>query len=333
MKKERTMITTLMMCLVLGCTMLAGCSNASKSVLEPLTQQERDKLVEDDELYARVFSIVDWQEKETLTASDRKTLENLTYRELKDFVSRWWINAEHRKACEKALAREWEQCYAHYYVQVDSIDRYWKEVLEEKKPSSWIKVEWIDMTDKSAVILGHVKIALRLTPLKGPVDRVQLYYGLTPKGHRPFYTYFETTERNCIEVKQSFSSPIVCEGWMNFNTTDLDAGKVNQMSATEVQQVYAFDFNITSLICGGKPVSYVATYNEVPSSVRSMWQRRDDCDEEDWKNTSKDIYYASIVNELIDSGMPYKGDYIREGIRREANKDDEVAAMYFFKYL
>lgn len=331
--KKRILNAALMVCLLLGCIMLTSCSNASKSVLEPLTQQEREKLIDEDEHYARVFSLIDWQEKEELTASDRKTLEGLTYGQLKDFVSRWRVTSEYREMREKALAQEWEQMYAHYYAKVDSIDLHWKQVLEEKIPSSWVKVEWIDMTDKSEVVLGHVKIALRLTPLKGPVDRIQLYYGLTPKGHTPFYTYFETTGRNCIEVNQSFSSPIVCEGWMSFNTIDLDARKVGGMSVAEVQQMYAFDFNITSLVCGGKSVSYAETYGEVPFSVRNMWKNRDDCEEDMWKNTSKDIYYASIVNELIDPAMPYKGDYVRECVRREASKDNEVAARYFLKYL
>lgn len=331
MKKNKNV--TLMISLLFGCAVLTGCSNANKSVLEPLTQQEREKLIEEDEHYASVFSLVDWQEKEELTESDRKTLESLTYRQLKNFVSRWQITAEYRKVREKTLTQEWEQIYAHYYAKVDSIDRYWEQVLEDKIPSSWVKVEWIDITDKSEVVLGHVKIALRLTPLKSQVDRIQMYYGLTQKGHKPFYTYFETTGRNCIEVNKPFSSPIVCEGWMSFNTIDLDTRKVSNLSVPEVQQTYAFDFNITSLTCGGEPVSYVAAYNKVPFSVRNMWKKRADCDEEVWNSISKDIYYASIVNELIDPAMPYKRDYVKECVRCEAYKDDEVAAKYFFKYL
>lgn len=331
--RKQTMKAILMACLLAGCTMLTGCSNAGKSVLEPLTQQERQKLVEKDEMYAKVFRLVDSQEKEELTASDRKTLEGLTYRQLKDFVARWKRTSEHRKAREAALTGEWEQHYGHYYTQVDSIDRHWKQALEEVIPSSWLKVEWVDITDRSEAVLGYIKVALRLTPLKGTVDSAKLYYGLTLQGHKPFYTYFETTGRNCMEVKKPFSSPIVCETWMNFNTIDLDTRKVGSMSAAELQQIYAFDFNITRLVCNGEPVSYIKVYNEVPFSVRSMWKERSDCDEEMWRDISKDIYYASIVHELIDSTMPYKKDYVRDAVRREASEDDEVATMYFYDYL
>ena len=47
--KKRILNAALMVCLLLGGIMLTGCSNASKSVLEPLTQQEREKLIEEDE--------------------------------------------------------------------------------------------------------------------------------------------------------------------------------------------------------------------------------------------------------------------------------------------
>lgn len=318
-----TMLTACALCLS-----LAACGPENKPITEPLSMEERQKLVKKDADYATVFSTLDVLEKfrTPLTASEKKTLEDLSYKRLKDFLAVWDGSKEldQKKA---HYAGEWEKKYGFYRAKVDSIDNHWKQFMEGYKTKNYLKIELVDIVDKTDVFLGYVKVRLRFTPLKGRVDKVKAHFGLLLKTDK----YGGMMERNKITVDTPFSSSVTQDDWMSFNYAfDIDADKVKNLPVNELLEEYDFRTNVTQLVVDGRFIDYIEGYSQVPDCVCTLWKDR--TAKEDWEESfSKELDYTCIFQKLIDPSMPAKDDYVRNRIKEDAYRDDKLAATFYYE--
>ena len=102
-------------------------------------------------------------------------MDDLSYKRLKDFLS-VCLNTTELDKQEERYGAEWERKYGSVNAKVDSIDHHWQHFLEDYQTDNYLKIELVDILDKSNVFLGYVKVRLRLIPLKGKVDKVEAYF-------------------------------------------------------------------------------------------------------------------------------------------------------------
>lgn len=300
---------------------LSACGPENKSITEPLSMEEREELTGRGDGYSITFTAL--ERTRTLTASEKKTMEGLTYKRLNDFLNEG-IQELGKKGA--TYGDEWEKMYGSYRAKVDSIDRHWTQFMEGYQTTNYLKIELEDIVDKTDVFLGYVKVRLRLTPLKGRVDKVSATFGLLLKDDQ----YGSIMSRNRLEVDQPFSSSVTTDASMTFNSAfDISARKVDDLPVSELLNEYDFRTNIIQLEVEGRTVSYFDGYNQVPDCVCTLWKKRADTD----NGHVSDRWYANVYKELIDPSMPDKDDYIGERIREDAYKDDELAATFYYEIL
>ena len=194
--------------------------------------------------------------------------------------------------------------------------------LEDYQTNNYLRIELVDILDKTDVFLGDVKVRLRLIPLRGEVDKVEAYYGLQGS----------MMGRNQLTVDKPFSSPIEVDNKMSFNYAfDIDASKVNDLPVKELLAEYDFKTNITQLTVKGRAIDYINGYNQVPDCVREMWRYRME-HEDEWEGSYfKESSYNRVAKELIDLSMPVKDDYVKDCIKKDAYNEDKLAATFFYE--
>lgn len=325
MKADNGILSTCRTVLALGIwgLLMTSCGIESKSISEPLSVDERNELIKKDIEYGMVFSMLDALEKyhSPLTASEKATMDDLSYKRLKNFLS-VCVNTSELDKKEEHYGAEWERKYGFINAKVDSIDHHWQQFLEDYQTGNYLKIELVDILDKTDVFLGYVKVRLRLIPLKGKVDQVEAYYGLQGS----------MMGRNQLTVDKPFSAPIEVDNKMSFNYAfDIDASKVNDLPVKKLLAEYDFKTNITQLTVKGRAIDYINGYNQVPDCVREMWRYRME-HENEWEGSYfKESSYNRVAKELIAPSMPAKDDYVKDCVKKDAYNEDKLAATFFYE--
>jgi len=314
------LLTNLTFCLGI---LLSSCNSLEdKPITEPLSLEERQQLVEKDIDYMFVFGVIDVMEKyrSPITSSEKKSMSELSYRRLKEFMSKWTLGDD-VDAKKAEYEKEWKSMYESYCVKVDSINDYWLEYIQAYKPENYLKIELVEIIDKTDVFLGYVKVRLRLIPLKGSISDVEAYFGLDGM-----------MGRNPIKVSESFSSPITMESWMSFNQAfNIDASKVNDLPIGELIKIYPLKTNITELSCDGKAIEYTDGYFKIPSCIRDMWSVAPAKGKEWDKEYEKESNYLRVIKDLIDANMPSEYDYVNDRTKKQAYDYDKLAATFYYE--
>lgn len=298
---------------------LSACSSLEdKSITEPLSVKECDELIKKDYNYNKVFDLLDKLAKDGVpfTSSEIRTMESISYGHLKNFLKEW-DDYDKITLKKEMYHKEWEAKYPLFREKVDSIDKYWKQSLEDFNPGNYVKIELTDIIDKTNVYLGSVKVKLRFTPLKGKIDGVTANFGLFPKGERNSLMM----ERNEVIINTPLASPMEYEDWLNFNSAfDISAEKVKTLPISQLLEEYDFATTIDEVIINGKAVYFQQGYFQVPVSVRDLWNTK-----------AKDAAYYNVYKELVDSTIIFDIDYVNKRILDDAYVFDKQAATFFYE--
>lgn len=255
-------LTALAICLFC----LSACGGLEgKSISEPLSIDERQQLAIKDFDYVEVFALIDYVEnyKSPLTSSEAKTMSKLTYRQLKDFLSKW-VNGNKANSKKAEYENEWLNQFESYCPKVDSINDKWLTFIKVHNPDTYLKVELIDITDKTDIVWGIVKAKISLTPITGTLSNLDASFGLDGS----------MMDRNRLIVNESFSEPITREVDMKFNHIyDIDMSKLEELPINELLKEYTFKSMINSLSVDGKDLNYIDAYFQVPTCIREMWEK------------------------------------------------------------
>lgn len=151
MKTYNGILSTCRTVLALGIwgLLMTSCGIENKSISEPLSVDEQNELIKKDIEYGMVFSMLDALKKyhSPLTASEKATMDDLSYKRLKNFLS-VCVNTTELDKQKQQYGAEWERKYGFINAKVDSIDHHWQQFLEDYQTSNYLKIELVDILDK-----------------------------------------------------------------------------------------------------------------------------------------------------------------------------------------
>lgn len=307
-----------------------GCNPAEKSINEPLTLDQINRVVKKNPDYEQTFSLVERYQNKNFSNTEKARVNDLTYKRLHKFLEKFH-NLPYQEKMETQYKQEWKEKYGPLFDKVDSVDAYWRQYRKDHELDSYVRIDWteIDKNDPD-IFLGYAAVTFRIVPLKGKIEELEAYYGLVPNGSTPFYTYFETTGRNHLHIEQPFAAPVSSRHYLNFNTGDISASDLKESSLAEVKEMYHFDTWVTRLKIDGQYVRPADVWNAIPSCVKTLWEQRN---KDSWNDFSRDLYYTDIVKELISPDYISQNDYVRTQLRAHYYELDELAAGFLYEMI
>ena len=122
--------------------LLVGCqSPLEKSVLEPLTTKQLDKVAKKDKSFLATYSIVEEKWNYIASSADSARWRGVTYSRLHNYLNTT-KSAELNSPLFDKLRSDWENSYMQSNIAVDSIVSYWKHYLSVNSPDSLLSVTY-----------------------------------------------------------------------------------------------------------------------------------------------------------------------------------------------
>ena len=304
--KIKTIVTELILLLT-----FTACGPEHKSVLEPLTPEEAEELsgkykqFKFINIYERViFPKVDKIPENSLF---RQRLEKLTYGDFMEFYKQLFYNDYKKRASE-----EWDKKYdlkkltQQLDSMTDSIDAYWNNYKEKESPESYISVEFLDMEKKSwvdnswgfAVNQLNVSLKLKVTPLKGKIDKLSVSYVLY-KGSK--HTVRAHVGGGKIEIDSPFDSPIIVSSQLAIgdykpwvDNEDYKAYIRNNSIETIKKQCH-ISLDSPTLTIDGKQFDMMVFYDKIPYYANRYKELRKDTTSSDYK-LCRDVFIRGEID-------------------------------------
>ena len=164
--------------------LLVGCqSPLEKSVLEPLTSHQLDKVVKKDKSFLATYSIVEEKWNYICSSADSLRWKDISYSRLHNYLITTQ-SAQINSPLFDQLRRDWKNLYIQSNYAVDSIVAYWKNYLSVNSPDSLVKVTFAGVELEKFRNLRKdidtlVKVKVNIKSLKSAVDTITLLYGFS----------------------------------------------------------------------------------------------------------------------------------------------------------
>lgn len=130
--------------ILLACVtgLLTSCDSlGNKSVMEPLTEKEKQELFWRKDISFVIASEAEVvREKAVLSEKDKQDFRKLSYKRYNDYII---YTDKVGDKLEEKFAKEWDEQYGMYYEKVDSIDAYWRKktgAIEDGRKINWREV-------------------------------------------------------------------------------------------------------------------------------------------------------------------------------------------------
>lgn len=305
--------------LFVAAVLSVGCGGpGGRSITEELPLDAVKNLLKKNPKYAVVVEMAE-QFRQTASTTKQAQMSELTYERLCDFMTSYYDD-DLRDKLEVEAGAQWIAQYGPQSNQVDSLLDYWKVYLENNKPSSYVRVELVQL-DRSTVGTGSVRVVLKVIPLKGAVEKVAGRFGIFP--HNDLANRFSDygiARNNDLNIEK-LTAPQSVDTWLTYSVFNIEDADLQNMSVAELQRKYSFDYNISSLSRGGEVISYGKVYNTVPYEIRSYWEEK--------KLESRDEFLrGQIVRELVDPAFVTQSSFIIN-YREEYHRNiDPLAAQF-----
>ncbi|MBR3026334.1 MAG: DUF1788 domain-containing protein, partial [Oscillospiraceae bacterium] len=101
----------------------------SKSIMEPLETNELAKIIKNDTMFERFYTMVS-KTVENLSDIDKAKYTEITYSSFYDCY-KFMNDSTQTKPLTKEFETEWNNKYAQYDNKVDSVMDYWKKYIED----------------------------------------------------------------------------------------------------------------------------------------------------------------------------------------------------------
>ncbi len=304
---------------------ITSCSNspANKSVLEKLTTDEIEELTkEKNEWLAMTLVISQRIVVEELPIDKKDQLKKLTYKQLNDFLK---LFSKKDEALEKKYGQEWDNQFGTKLEEMKKIAQRKKNEAEEKLSSTFLKVEWIGIEGDASS--NWVDIKLKLTPLKGKIDETLISCGITCKDGEINWYYYDNMERNRLNVKNPFSSPIEIVIPVHYNSTDVSQEDFTNLSPKQMQDKYHFETHVENLKQNGKIYHEWISNDDASYYLRSLWDAISSGDEE-----KTEYYLILAAEEEYGITIIKKEQYINEAVRHYHHEKYPAAAWLVYNY-
>ena len=308
--KVRKIFQILLMAFLLGCT-----SPLEKSVLEPLTSKELDKVAGKDISFLATYSIVEEKSNYIHTPEDSSRWRGVTYLKLHNYL-KIIESAELNYPLFAQLREKWEKLYDNYNVQVDTILHTWKNYIKENTPDSLLKVffegveiERIRNINKQIDTLLKAKIKLKA--LSFPIDSVSLTYCFLP--------YDDSACINNIMHKRRVNDSTIIKVFPNLVPQLKTALSSNDTSLF-------FSYGINSVFSHGKCYNIDTLKSIIPKSVLQFIIAEENSS--DTQIFDERHFREKIIREMVDPAFMSQSAYIKVNAEDYYREIDSLVFSY-----
>ena len=128
--------------LILAMVAAYSCSSPlEKSVLEPLTSKELDKVAGKDISFLATYSIVEEKSNYIHSPQDSSRWRGVTYQRLHNYL-KTIESAELNSPLFAQLREKWEKQYNSYNIQVDTLLAHWRNYIHTNTPDSLLALDF-----------------------------------------------------------------------------------------------------------------------------------------------------------------------------------------------
>lgn len=322
---------------VLTFVLLACGGPLNKSVTEPLTLEEVEKIVKkyDDfkgeyehEIFPKINKMMD-------NSLEKQKYEKLTYGDYMEFRELYYHND-----WKERFSREWEQRFDEEKLtrqldsMVDSIIGYWDNYMIENAPSTYVSIELIEIV-KSVSGSGsrkHLDVSARLkvVPLRGKIDKMSVSYVLfrTDKTDHKTYNIAEHLGEGKIEIENPFDMPIIVDSKLRISNNWISSwyDYVCDTPADVLKKKCKLYPNSPNLMVGGENIEMMALYDKRPSYVYEYKEAKGDTSSLSYKSSRE-----KFIKKCIDKDyFADKSNYILMREYQTLYEYNPLAYLLFF---
>ncbi|MBR4625574.1 MAG: hypothetical protein IKO56_08595 [Alphaproteobacteria bacterium] len=292
---------------------MVSCSSIpSKSIMEPLETNELAKIIKNDTMFERFYTMVS-KTVENLSDIDKAKYTEITYSSFYDCY-KFMNDSTQTKPLTKEFETEWNNKYAQYDNKVDSVMDYWKKYIEDNSLSRFVTIEF-DRLSKEYYSYSHdvknVNFGFKLTPKDGAkIEQIKFNYRYSAK-----INDYRGEQHRCISTSP-FSSPVVWYWECDYS----DEKRLKGVSSEEFKRDYNIEFEVTDIRKDGK--NYSIDDLNVPKSVKNYM---------DTTFALSSLYKEDVIKETIYPEYIAKSDYVYNHIKEEISKRYPKEYEFIFK--
>jgi len=239
--------------------LLASCSNPlDKPIVEPLTVEELRSVSKKDTTFIEFYEgIQDFRKSFFIEDINQVKYGDISYKQLQKYFA-YSVDTTFTKPIIEKSTMEWNGKYGNYEHELDSLKNYWQKYLKENSLMSYVKIKF-DHIDKERYSYNNdvkdVKLALKLTPLKGTIQQVSFTYKIKSKlqsdeSENIYASILDDNRGSCI-LTSPFSRPVVRYWEVNYTLEK----KLKNMSTTEFKRDYDIIFEVSKVRVNSKNIS------------------------------------------------------------------------------
>lgn len=294
----RKIIKLSVLLFVLG---LSSCSNPlKKSVIESIEIKDLKDIIEKDTLFEFTYKTIQKIREAKLTDDVEKAKwSDMTYADVHEIFQFYSDSTFQYKYIGK-IKSDWEKIYGETIPKLDSISDYWKKYKKDNSLNNFIKIELFDIKTQPEGFTdaGYPYVGFRITPLKGPIDKLDFTYVFIKKGDEnkksesdKFDDLFNDRAKGINLVERISKSKI----FWKFDFKNKDIIKDNILE--EVLDKYVFEIQINGIIRNGG--TYQSRHDlDIPFDIEQMWSYAAEGDD-----SMFDYYRSDVIKEFINDNF------------------------------
>ena len=295
-----------------------------KSVIEPLTSKELDRVVRKDKSFLATYSIVEGMSNHIYTSEDSLRWRSITYSRLHNYV-KTIESAELNSPLFAHLIEKWGKLYDLYSLQADSIIVHWKNWLDTNSPDSLLQVSYegieIERFKSSANMIDTlIKAKVILTPLRFAIDSLSVLYSFQHVDETPYYLTDSISKSDIIHHKRKLRETAKIKVFPSL-APHVKKGLITGDTS------YIFSYKIDKVYAAGKCFNDDSLKMEVPKSVLSYIEA---------ENTDVLInplfdqvfYKEKVIKELVNPAFVSRNAFIKINAESYYKEIDSLVFSY-----
>lgn len=323
--------------LLLGCLSLltllfAACGPENKSVTEPLTPEEAQKLAKKYENFLTIYENQIYHEvnKYPENSLTKQRLRKLTYGDFMDFYTKIF-DTEWVAQTEKRIDAEWEEKYdmkkltPRLNAMADSIITAWEKYEKESDPSTYASVELVDIKKSAYVVL-------KITPLKGDIDKIKISYRLFHTKEELPYRVNDQMGGGEVIVEKPISQPIVVENEMTLSIgyPGLNPSYYDYFYNTPIEKIKQsckLDASVTEVKKNGETINWLTISDKKPYCV---YDYKEFVKKGDTSSSEYMRERDSFIHDYIDRNYEKKSSYHSTQIMKVQYELNPLAFLLYY---
>jgi len=239
--------------------LLSSCNSPlNKPIVEPLTVEELRSVSKKDTSFIEFYEeIQNFRQSFFVEDINQVKYGDISYKQLQKYIAYRSDTAFSKPIIEKSTA-EWKEKYDDYKHKLDSLENYWQKYLDENSLMSYVNIEF-DHINKEHYSYSNdvknVKLALKLTPLKGIIQQISFTYKIKSKlrsddSESIYSSIFDDNRGSCI-LTSPFSKSVVRYWEVNYTLEKT----LKYISTAEFKRDYDITFEVSKIRVNNKNIT------------------------------------------------------------------------------